>query len=56
MAGQARPAAKAAIPYLKQAAAPCATKTIMTREEMEDNLRCEDLRRVAQQALAKIQR
>jgi HEAT repeat protein len=48
------PAAKAALPYLKQVTAPCLDIINATKEQMEESMLCGDLRTIAIQAIAKI--
>ncbi len=47
-------AAKPALPYLKQCSNPCSDSIVMTKEEMAENMLCEDTRRACQQAVAKL--
>ncbi len=47
-------AAKPALPYLKQCSNPCSDTIVMSKEEMAENMLCEDARRVCQQAVTKI--
>jgi HEAT repeat protein len=53
--GSMGPAAKPAIPYLKECARPCPEAPIIqSREEMEQGALCEDTRRVCLQAINKL--
>lgn len=55
--GNMGPAARPAIPYLKECAKPCPeTGIIQTKEQMEQDALCNDTRRVCQQALSKLAR
>ena len=56
--GSIGPAAKQAVPYLQQIvnAPPSNDSVIMEREQMQQSMRDEDFRRMAKDALAKIQR
>jgi HEAT repeat protein len=49
-------AAKSALPYLKPATSPCLESMVATKEQMQESMLCEDLRREAQQAINKIGR
>jgi Flp pilus assembly protein TadD len=55
--GSIGPAAKQAVPYLQQIVnAPPSDSVIMEKEQMQQSMRDEDFRRMAKDALAKIQR
>jgi tetratricopeptide (TPR) repeat protein len=49
-------AARPALPYLKQATAPCLDTINVTKEQLEESMLCGDLRGIAIQAIAKISR
>jgi tetratricopeptide (TPR) repeat protein len=48
------PAARPALPYLKQYTAPCLDTINATKEQLEESMLCGDLRGIAIQAIAKI--
>jgi HEAT repeat protein len=50
------PAAKQAIPYLMEMLQAECQKTIMTKQEMEDSVKCIDAQRKAREAVGKIKR